>query len=319
MRRTLFPALAAILILIGCTSDPEPRKFAEVPTTVDTSPTVDAPEVPLTDEPTETPPPGRPVVEKILVVVEENHSYAQMWKSMPYLRSLANQYAFATDYRGLFHPSQPNYIAMLAGSNRGITNNNRVSISGHSIMDLARANGKKAKTTADGMGKGYTCRRSVNGKYVDRHNGETVFKDWRGTGQCGTYNKDYGTWKGIVERGILGNIHFLIPSNGHNGHDASLGTADAWLKTALAPVFAGPDWQSGKLAIIVTADEDDKNSGQKVLTVVIHPTMSHVVVTNRLDHYGLHKTLARVAGIEPMGTKGKAAVDLATEFGLPIG
>ena len=39
----------------------------------------------------------------------------------------------------------------------------------------------------------------------------------------------------------------------------------------MGKVFAGPDWKSGRLAVVLTADEDDHNQGNIVLTVVIHP------------------------------------------------
>ena len=52
-------------------------------------------------------------------------------------------------------------------------------------------------------------------------------------------------------------------------------------------VFAGPDWKSGRLAVVLTADEDDHTQGNKVLTVVIHPSQGHHVVGTRLTHYSL--------------------------------
>jgi hypothetical protein len=253
---------------------------------------------------------------KILVIVEENHSYAQMKAQMPYLWSLSQKYGYATNSFGNAHPSQPNYVFMLTGENRGVTSNTLKSVHGHSIMDLARANGKTAKTTADGMGKTNRCYRKANGKYVPRHNAEGSFIDH--INDCRRYNYDYAYWAGDAAAGKLGNIHFLIPSNAHNGHDASLKAADDWLKKALAPVFAGPDWKSGRLAIVVTADEDDKKSGQKILTTVIHPSQTGNVVTTRLDHVSLHKTLARFAGVAPLGPKAAAANDLADAFNLPV-
>jgi phosphatidylinositol-3-phosphatase len=59
----------------------------------------------------------RAQVDKILVIVEENHSIQQVFPGgMPYLWSLAQRYAYATDWSDVAHPSLPNYLAIFAGS-----------------------------------------------------------------------------------------------------------------------------------------------------------------------------------------------------------
>src|ERR1700675_1147971 len=56
-------------------------------------------------------------VDKILVIVEENHSIGQVFPSrMPYLWSLATKFGRATEWRHVGHPSLPNYLAMFGGS-----------------------------------------------------------------------------------------------------------------------------------------------------------------------------------------------------------
>lgn len=252
--------------------------------------------------------------DKVLVIVEENHSYAQLKAGMPYLWSLAKTYGYATNSRGNYHPSQPNYVVMAAGSNRGITTNSYKQVSGPSIMGNAIKGGRTAKVIADGMGTD-RCRQTGSSPYAFRHNPWVPFRDERKL--CESQDFDYKFFAGDVANAKLANVEFLIPSNNHNGHDQSLKVADDWLKRALAYVFAGPDWQSGRLAIIVTADEDDKQSGQQILTVVIHPSQSGHVVTTRLDHYSLHRTLARFGHTPPLG-KAATATDLATAFGLPV-
>ena len=48
--------------------------------------------------------------------------------------------------------------------------------------------------------------------------------------------------------------------------------------------MAGPDWRSGRLAVVLTADEDDMSRDNRVLTVVVHPSLRGKVVSERLDH-----------------------------------
>ena len=78
----------------------------------------------------------------------ENHEYGSIIgsKSAPYLNSLAAKYALLTDYYATTHPSEPNYIAMVAGSTLGVTGDGTYNLSGDSLfrqlaaagIDLAR-------------------------------------------------------------------------------------------------------------------------------------------------------------------------------------
>ena len=93
--------------------------------------------------------------------------------------------------------------------------------------------------------------------------------------------------------------------------------ADAWFKGVMHTVFAGPDWKAGRLAVVLTGDEDDGSSGNKVLTVVIHPSQHGRVVSTRLDHYSLSGLLSQVAGTVPLA-EALRAPNLAAAFRLPL-
>src|SRR5436309_2172179 len=60
---------------------------------------------------------------RVMVVVEENHSFDQIIGSpqAPFLNRLAGQGTLLTSYFAITHPSLPNYLAMLSGDTQGIT------------------------------------------------------------------------------------------------------------------------------------------------------------------------------------------------------
>src|SRR5205823_6322297 len=65
--------------------------------------------------PAQSPPPsGAP---HIMVIVEENNSYNAIVgnSQLPYINSLASQYVLLTNWWGVSHPSEPNYLAMVSG------------------------------------------------------------------------------------------------------------------------------------------------------------------------------------------------------------
>ncbi|MEO7862358.1 MAG: alkaline phosphatase family protein, partial [Nitrospirales bacterium] len=66
-----------------------------------------------------------PRPDHIGLVIEENHSYSQIFNSpdAPNINRLAAQGAVFTQSFGLTHPSQPNCLALFSGSTQGITDN----------------------------------------------------------------------------------------------------------------------------------------------------------------------------------------------------
>src|SRR5437762_14377023 len=64
-----------------------------------------------------------PRPDHVVIVIEENHSYAEIIGSAnaPYINSLAQQGALFTQSYGVTHPSEPNYLALFSGSTQGVT------------------------------------------------------------------------------------------------------------------------------------------------------------------------------------------------------
>src|ERR1700722_11510640 len=58
-------------------------------------------------------------LDRVFIIVLENHSEKSVIgdPNTPYITSLAQRYGEASNYYGVTHPSEPNYIAMTSGSN----------------------------------------------------------------------------------------------------------------------------------------------------------------------------------------------------------
>ena len=63
-----------------------------------------------------------PAYDHIFVIVEENHSFSDVIgnPAAPNLNHLATTFGLSTDYFGVSHPSEPNYVALLGGSTFGV-------------------------------------------------------------------------------------------------------------------------------------------------------------------------------------------------------
>ena len=68
-----------------------------------------------------------PHYQHIVEIMMENTSYGSIIgnASAPQINALANQYGLATNYFGVTHPSEPNYVANIGGSYFGIQDDNQ--------------------------------------------------------------------------------------------------------------------------------------------------------------------------------------------------
>ncbi len=258
---------------------------------------------------------------KVLVVVEENNSATSALQQMPYLAGMADAYGQSTDYRAVAHPSLPNYLAIAGGSTFGVADDDNPAshpIAGDSVFDRAVATGRSAKTYAEAMPA--PCAVDPAGGYAVKHNAWAYLSDPTSRSNCQRFDVPAGTassgpLRTDVDAGTLPTVGELIPNLCHDGHDCSLGTADDWLREWLPVVMAGPDYQSGRLAIVVTFDEDDDSGPNTVLTTVVAPNIMHVRSGETFTHYSLSRYLAELSGTSPLGAAASAP-SLRPAFGL---
>jgi hypothetical protein len=258
--------------------------------------------------------PPNVTITKILTFVVENHSLRQMRTSMPFVHELATTYAYATNYTAIRHPSLPNYIAIASGSTKGVTDDRDPSshhLRGKTVFDQAIALGKSAKIYADAMTS--NCQLTPSYPYAVKHNPWAYFVD--GRANCRRHDVALTRLERDVDAGTLPNAGMVIPDLIHDAHDSNLEISDAWIKTQVEQIQAGPDWQSGHLAIVITADEDDRTSGNKVLTVVASRYQDQRVVSAALTHYSLTRLYESVLGARYLGAAANAA-SMRNAFGI---
>jgi hypothetical protein len=258
-------------------------------------------------------------VTKLLIVIEENHSLAQMKAGMPYALSLAQRYGYATNYRAITHPSLPNYLAIAGGSTFGVTDDKAPAahpINNQSIFGQARANGHTAKTYAESASA--NCDMRGTSLYAVRHNPWLYFTPAAERSGCQAADVPFSRFASDVSAGALPNLGFVVPNLCNDAHDCSLSTADAWFRQLMQKVFASPDWLSGHLAVVLTADESDRATvSNTVLTVVIHPSQNGHVVTAPLTHYSLTRLSEDVVGVAHLRSA-SSAPSMSAAFALPL-
>ncbi|MFE1885230.1 alkaline phosphatase family protein [Streptomyces diastatochromogenes] len=249
-----------------------------------------------------------PTPDHVVVVVMENHSYSQVIgsSSAPYINNtLKAGGANLTQSFGLTHPSEPNYYMLFSGSNQGRTDDSCVPVGSISAPNLGSeliAAGKTWKSYNESLpSQGSTV--CSSGNYAQKHN------PWFGFSNVPTntamtfaqFPTDYTT---------LPKVSFVVPNLCSDMHDCSVSTGDTWIQNNLG---AYATWaQTHNSILVVTFDEDNKQSGNRIPTVLYgqHVTPGSSTATT-YNHYNVLRTVEDLAGLTTHAGNAATASDIA--------
>jgi acid phosphatase len=313
------------LVIAGCSSSPATATPRPAVTTPAPTPTATVP-APTATDPAPSPaassassPTGSlGQVRKILVIMEENHSIQQVFPSgMPYLWSLGQRYAYATDWSDVAHPSLPNYLAIFGGSAfdkpQDCAPAPGCSYPGPSVFGQALARGESAKAYEESMPQ--PCDPGFVGEYDVNHNPWAYFPSEAAS--CQAHDVPAGTpasgaLVADVSAGALPNVGLITPNLLHDGHDGTPAQADAWLRAWIPVLMSGPDWRSGRLAVVVVFDEGETT--EQVPFVLMTPGVSGVKISEAANQYALTRLIDEVIGAPPL-RQADSATDVAPLLG----
>lgn len=232
----------------------------------------------------------------------ENRSYSQAL-TMPYVSELAGQYAVATDYHAVAHPSLPNYLALTSGSTFGVTDDGYHRLPAVGIGAQLTAHGIPWRAYMEGMTAGCL---TGTGRYVVRHDPFAYYGDGCPSNvvplTSATLNAD-------LAGGSTPNFVWITPDLCHDGHDCESAAADSYLAELVPKILASSAWQKDGLLMIVW-DEDDGSSGNRVALLVVAPKLSQHQTAQPHDHYSLLATVEDRLGLPRLGrTQGAVPLD----------
>jgi hypothetical protein len=248
----------------------------------------------------------------VMVVMMENKGYSQVigQSDQPFTNSLASGYGLATRSYAFGHPSLPNYIDIVSGSNQGVTDDNPPSSHNFpgtpTLADQLSAAGRSAKAYAENLPADPT---TSAGEYAVRHvpweyfphakitvaDGSSLLSDLNGAGA-----PDF-VW--------------YTPNLIDDEHDGTVQQGDAFL-SRFVPQVQSTAWYRAGGVIIVEWDESDADNagingtgGGQVPTIVVsaalkaHPAQDLTPV----DSAGVLRSIEDAYGLAHLGAAGNAA------------
>ncbi|MBC5816023.1 MAG: hypothetical protein GIW97_05725 [Candidatus Eremiobacteraeota bacterium] len=282
---------------------------------------------------------GLPKVDRIIVIVLENQEATSILASKqsdsktPRLWKLAQQQRIATNYFGVTHPSEPNYISMIAGdsfgwdSDAGSCFTKKIKFSCHrsnapNLVDALEAKNITWTALMQGMpSPGYLGGDYFfNTTYAEKHNPFIFFSNIAGNAQRMSHIRPLGTPDTILP--ILTDAKkaprflFIVPDMCHDMHGTPrclakaklYAASDAYVSSLIRLIMSAPAF-TDRSAIILTWDEGATNGaccglpqgGGRVATIIFkkHPTAFRSPTS--YNHYSLLSTIETVLGLRRLG------------------
>jgi len=235
-----------------------------------------------------------PHYDHIVIVVEENHSYADITSATDatYLASLATQGAVFTDAHGVTHPSQPNYLALFAGSTFGIASDAcPQQLAGPNLASELIAHGMSFTGYSESMpAAGYTgCYDDTADQlYARKHNPWVNFADVPAAS-----NQPFTSFPADFSQ--LPSVAFVVPNQLHNMHSGSIADADAWLRQHMD---AYAQWaRTHNSLLIVTWYEDDGSDANHIPTLFVGAHVQPGKYAETINHFDVLRTIEALEGV----------------------
>ncbi len=211
----------------------------------------------------------------VFVIMMENTGYSHLIgnSNAPWINSAAAQFGLATNYTGVSHPSQPNYVAATSGALNGVFNDNDITIDVPNIVDQVEASGRTWKAYMQSMSLCATKLDHACGDqlYERKHNPFVSYLDVQSSASRMANIVDFGQLDSDLASGDVANYVWISPDQCNDMHGRAapatdpcnfgdisglIATGDAFLSSTVGKIMASPAW-NGNSVIFVTWDESD--------------------------------------------------------------
>jgi phospholipase C len=241
-----------------------------------------------------------PRPDHVVIVIEENHAYANIIgsSSAPYINALANSGANFTNSFAVTHPSEPNYLALFSGSTQRVVDDScphtfSASNLGEELHGASLSFGGYSETMPS---VGYTgCQYA--GLYARKHNPWVNFTN--------VPSSDNLPWTSFpADYSSLPTVSIVVPNLQDDMHDGTVQQGDSWLKQHLDGYV---QWaKTHNSLLIVTWDEDDGTVTNHIPTIMVGQMVKAGNYSETINHYSVLRTLEDMYGLSHAGNSANA-------------
>jgi phospholipase C len=243
-----------------------------------------------------------PNFKHVIVIVFENKDEHLVIgsRAAPTFNAMARRYVRFTNYRGVSHPSLPNYIAMVSGGTQGITSDcTDCVVDAPNLADSLDHAGKSWKTYAESLpSPGFTG--AWAGRYAKKHDPFVYFRDIASSPGRRKRVVPFSRLAPDLRKNALPDFALIVPDMCDSTHDCPVRTGDRWLARVLPPLLKLPN-----TLVFVTFDEG--LVGNHIPALALGTAVRKGArITTPTDHYSLLRTIEDAWGLPLLGNSAKA-------------
>lgn len=269
-------------------------------------------------------------IQTVFIILMENHDWNTILGSSycPYINNTLlpmSSYCSAYNTPPGNHPSEPNYLWLVAGTAFGIRNDNPPSLNhlnstNNLFTQLDRA-GLSWKTYQEDI-SGNDIPDVNNGRYAVRHNPFVFFDAVRTNLQyCTNHVRPYTELGRDLTNNTVARYNFLTPNTTNDMHDTAPGSpstrkqGDDWLSLKLPEILGSQAYSNGGV-ILITWDEGGGNSDGPIGMIVLSPRAKGGGYHNTIHytHSSTLRTIQNIFGLQPYLHDAAFANDLSDLF-----
>src|SRR5881409_2721783 len=234
--------------------------------------------------------------DQLVVVLMENKNLNEVYGPAPYMTQLADQYSFSQGWSSITNPSQPNYIAIMGASTFGVGGDgNHPNLNHPTLVDLIETSGHTWNAIAEGSGSG--C--SINPDRGEDHFPFLSYTTITGNAaRCANLHSG-GPADVVTALNAGTNFIWFTPNDGHNMHDNSVASGDAWIQSWVPGLLTAMGTK--KAALILMFDEAYTSPPYIYMSFSGPATKLAYKSTASYSHYSLAKLLEDVWGGGSLG------------------
>jgi Phosphoesterase family. len=208
----------------------------------------------------------------VFVIMMENTGYASLIgnPNAPWINAAAGKYGLATNYFGVTHPSQPNYIAATAGI-QGLDSDNDETLAVPNVVDQLESHGKtwKAYMQSYSLCTSQLDHMCGDQLYERKHNPFVSFLDVQTSPARMANIVDLSQLNSDLAAGTVPDYVWISPDQCNDMHGRStagacnfgnvqglISTGDAFLSDTVGKIMSSSAW-TGNSAIFIAWDESD--------------------------------------------------------------
>jgi hypothetical protein len=257
--------------------------------------------------------------DRIAIIYFENENY-DLALGDPNFAKLASKGITLSNYYSVTHPSQPNYMAGIAGDYFGMDNDDveHAALNVSTIIDVLEDAGiswgaYEEDMPYSGFEGNYVNQNNGANDYVRKHNPPILFDSVAHSEDRLSKIKNLSmidTAKSTFHKDLAANKlpqwMFITPNMSSDGHDSSATVAGAWCASFLEPLLDNHHFMDNTLVLITWDESETYTIQNNILGILIGDAVpKHLVGTEDDNFYNHYSEMATVQANWDLPTLGR--------------